>query len=264
MKGFWAGYFANRAAPLGPVNAGTVTAAFFNFHPGMVARAIPLSWDVVAPAELVVLRAAAASEALGAALSADAVDALRTTLPVLREAVAQCGGDGRVLTGANRALPGSLVSNLRRRGLSEVEVGLAEAWQACTTLREHRGDGHVAALVCHELSGLEAHLLVSATEGSPAEILRDNRGWSEQEWRDGAEELWRRGLLHDDGRATTVGFEIRRSVESLTDRLARPPFATMADGEVTTLHSALLACARQIQGSGLYPFPNPMGLPALP
>ena len=33
LKGFWAGYFAARAAPLGAVGAGPVTAAFANFHP---------------------------------------------------------------------------------------------------------------------------------------------------------------------------------------------------------------------------------------
>src|SRR5215470_10972347 len=41
LKGFWMGYFASRAAPLGPVPAAVVTAVFYNFHPAMVARAIP-------------------------------------------------------------------------------------------------------------------------------------------------------------------------------------------------------------------------------
>ena len=41
LRGFWSGYFAARAAPLGRVGAGPVTAAFFNFHPAMVARAVP-------------------------------------------------------------------------------------------------------------------------------------------------------------------------------------------------------------------------------
>lgn len=60
--------------------------------------------------------------------------------------------------------------------------GLAEAWQGCTTLREHRGDGHVAALLSHGIGGIDAHLLAAATKGVPAEVLRDNRGWSEDDW----------------------------------------------------------------------------------
>jgi hypothetical protein len=49
----------------------------------------------------------------------------------------------------------------------------------------------------------------------------------------------------------------------MTDDLAAPAFAALADEEMAALHHALLGCAAQIQGSGLYPFPNPIGLPAL-
>jgi hypothetical protein len=31
-------------------------------------------------------------------------------------------------------------------------------WQAATVLREHRGDGHVAALVVEGLDGCQAHV----------------------------------------------------------------------------------------------------------
>jgi len=39
LRGFWRGYFAGRAAPLGAVGAGVVTATFFGFAPEFVARA---------------------------------------------------------------------------------------------------------------------------------------------------------------------------------------------------------------------------------
>ncbi len=49
LRGFWRGYFAGRAAPLGAgraaplgaASAAVVTASFFNFAPAFVARAIP-------------------------------------------------------------------------------------------------------------------------------------------------------------------------------------------------------------------------------
>ncbi len=44
LKGFWAGYFACRAAPMGAVETGVVEATFFNFHPRRVRRAIPDAW----------------------------------------------------------------------------------------------------------------------------------------------------------------------------------------------------------------------------
>ncbi|WP_370745920.1 hypothetical protein [Streptomyces sp. LUP30] len=36
---------------------------------------------------------------------------------------------------------------------------VARLWHSATVLREHRGDGHVAALVGARVSGTEAHLL---------------------------------------------------------------------------------------------------------
>src|SRR5260370_10836524 len=49
LRGVLRGYFAGRAAPLGPAGAAVVTAPFFNFAPAFVAPAIPAVWDLIAP-----------------------------------------------------------------------------------------------------------------------------------------------------------------------------------------------------------------------
>jgi hypothetical protein len=263
LKGFWAGYFAARAAPLGAVGAAPVAAAFFNFDPAMVRRAVPSCWDAVDPATLTVLRAEAAVGALSDICARDALEALVAALPLLRRATAGCAGEGRPMTGANRELWPSVEAGLHRRGLPEPVIGLGEAWQACTTLREHRGDGHVAALLVHGLNGLEAHLLAAGTLGVSADVLRDSRGWTEPHWAAGIAGLAGRGLLRPDGTATDAGLDLHRRIEAMTDDLAAPPFAALTDGETADLHRALLGCATEIQDSGLYPFPNPIGLPAL-
>ena len=263
LKGFWAGYFAARAAPLGAVVAAPVAAAFFNFDPAMVRRKVPACWDVVDPATLTVRRAEAAAGTLSDICTREAREALVGALPNLRRAVAGCAGDGRPLTGANRLLWSSVETGLRRRAVPEAVIGLGEAWQACTTLREHRGDGHVAALLVHGLSGLGAHLLAAGTLGVPADVLRDSRGWTSPQWAAGIAQLAGRGLLRPDGTATDAGRDLRSRIEAMTDDLAEPAFAALTDEETADLHRALLGCATQIQGSGLYPFPNPIGLPAL-
>jgi hypothetical protein len=135
LKGFWAGYFATRAAPLGRVEAGPVIAAFFNFEPAMVRRAVPACWDVVEPAELTVGRASAAAEALTDLCRADALAGLVGALPLLRRAGADCDGAGRIMTGANRALWPAVETGLRRLDLTSDRLEAAEAWQWCTTLR---------------------------------------------------------------------------------------------------------------------------------
>lgn len=258
LKGFWQGYFAARAAPLGPVGPGVVVAAFYNFHPDMVRAAVPGCWDAVTPSTVARLRVSAAAEALAALCSAGALAALVSTLPLLRRLSDACAGDGRIMTGANRSLWPAIEPDI------DAELRpVAEVWQATTTLREHRGDGHVAALVAHGLSGLEAHLMVTGTEGVAVETLRDNRGWSGATWQEGADQLARRGLLGDDGRATEAGHALRREVEASTDRLAAAPWAALTAAEVVSVITAMRQVAVQVQGSGIYPYPNPMGLPAL-
>jgi len=49
LRGFWRGYFAGRAAPMGAVGAGVVTASFLGFHPAFVAERSPPSgpWPIL-------------------------------------------------------------------------------------------------------------------------------------------------------------------------------------------------------------------------
>jgi hypothetical protein len=46
LKGFWMGYFAGRAAPMGAVTPGLVDATFFSFNPDRVNRALPDAWSL--------------------------------------------------------------------------------------------------------------------------------------------------------------------------------------------------------------------------
>src|SRR4051794_41831853 len=56
LAGFWQTYFAFRAAPLGPVGPAVVTAAFYNFAPGFVAKRVPAVWAAVSPGAAVGVR----------------------------------------------------------------------------------------------------------------------------------------------------------------------------------------------------------------
>jgi hypothetical protein len=63
-RGFWMGYFAFRAAPLGAVEPGPVVAAFSGFAPSMVHRALPDAWSITTPASCLEARSASAAAAL--------------------------------------------------------------------------------------------------------------------------------------------------------------------------------------------------------
>ena len=62
LRGFWRGYFAGRSAPLGAVDPAPVVAAFFNFHPSMVERALPEVWDVASPDDVIAARRRGAAD----------------------------------------------------------------------------------------------------------------------------------------------------------------------------------------------------------
>ena len=254
LRGFWSGYFAQRAAPLGPVGPGVVTAAFYNFHPDMVARAVPGCWDAVEPEQLCAVRARAAADALGALCSTEARTGLVGALPLLRRAADAAGTEGRVLAGANRGVWPRITGALDGDRI-------AEAWQACTTLREHRGDGHVVSLVTQGVGGLGSHVLAAGAKGIPVELLRDNRGYEEADWQRAVGTLGGQGLLHGNGRVTDTGRTLHAAIESRTDELAAPPYDGLSNGALDDLLGALRVCARDVAASGVLPYPNPMGLP---
>lgn len=249
LEGFWAGYFACRAAPMGAVAAGVVEATFFNFHPRRVRRAIPEAWTVVDPADLVLARADAAAGALRRLLGHEAAELLAArSVPVLREAAGRATGAGRPLFAANRDVAGP-------------DDPVAALWQAATTLREHRGDSHVALLTGAGLDGCEVHVLFAACEGVPAELYQQSRGWSAEDWQGAVERLAARRLLAGDGSPTEEGRALREEVERRTDELAVEPYAGLADGSISGLLEDLAPAAERIAAAGEIIFPNPMGLP---
>lgn len=251
LKGFWMTYFAFRAAPLGRVDAPPVVAAFAGFHPDMVARALPDAWTRVSPDVCVEERARVAAEALREC-GVD-VDASRSAVELLAPVAASADPTGRPLFAANAAVP-----------LPEDPV--AALWQLTSTLREHRGDGHVAALVAASLSGLDAHLLQVSTGRFPAEAIRTARGWSEQEWTQAADRLRARGLLAGADAApelSAAGRAVLDDVEQRTDRAswdgALTPLGTAGVDEVVAL---LEPSVSAVWASGVLPAVNPIGLRA--
>lgn len=246
LKGFWMGYFGFRAAPLGAVSPGTAEAAFANFAGPMVERSIPDAWVYATPAAIIEARAGAAGHALRR-LVPRASDEEAVRLANALEAIADHAEPiGRPMFAANRDLV------LRTDPMERL-------WQACTTLREHRGDGHVAALTVHGIDGCEAHHLHAAAHGTPHEVLRDNRGFTFDQWANAGRRLEERGLT-SNGELTEPGAELTAKIETLTDELAGGPIRHSAI-DVQALVADLDPWARTIAASGVLPFPNPMGLP---
>jgi len=218
-------YFAGRAAPLGAVGAGAVTATFYNFHPALVAGDVPAAWSHAGPAQVLAARWRVVDAYLTRLLGPDALaspemaEAARLAL----RATEGCERPARPLYSANADLPVPDVPHLA-------------LWHAVTLLREHRGDGHVMALAGARLGGLEALVTHTATgTGWRPSFLQATRGWSQREWALAQERLRDRGLLDSEGELTDEGRELRRSLEIETDRLDSAPYEHLGAGGIRRL-----------------------------
>ena len=250
LRGYWMGYFAGRAAPMGPVVPGVVTATFFNFAPTMVARSVPDAWTYASPAAVLEARLAGVDRALSRLLGADLSQPdLAEAAGLAEEAVRATDGAGRPMFAANASLEAPPEPHLR-------------LWWATTCLREHRGDGHVTSLVQAEIDGCEAHVSFTATGAVPRQTLQANRGWSDEEWASAVERLRSRGWLDDRERLTEAGRTARQQLEDVTDRLAEEPWRQLGPKPTARLADLLLPLATIVLRSGDIPIPNPTGLVA--
>jgi hypothetical protein len=247
LRGFWMGYFAGRAVPLGTVGPGTVAALFFSFDETMVRRALPDAWSFAEPDDVERARRESAATVLRR-VCRHVEEVCGPAIPVIEHLVERADGSGRALFCANRDLP---------RPDDPVEA----LWQGCTCLREHRGDGHVAALTAADLDGCEALVLFALSEAVDGGLFRASRGWSDEEWSEAVERLSARGLV-DNGEITSTGRELRHSIEETTDRLAASLFEELHPTEEPVLRRALREVGHAVVAAGVLPFPNPIGLPA--
>ncbi len=249
LRGFWQAYFAMRAAPLGPVGAEVVTATFYNFAPGFVARRVPGVWQVTDPATVLGARLAGVDAAVRRVLGEEwpASAAAAELAELLPAAAAVVDAPGRPLAAANAGLP------------VPAEPHLA-VWQALTTLREHRGDGHDAALLQRGISGPGAHVLAAAAGRSSREWLMRARGWDDVAWDAAAEELTARGWLAG-GELTAEGGAVVAGVEADTDRLALGPWRALGDARCDRVAELLTPVRRAVVAAGEWPDANPIGAP---
>ena len=249
LKGFWMTYFAWRAAPLGPVPGAPVAAMFAGFHPATVARALPAAWSRATPQACIEARATVSAAALRDA-GADP-EACGRAVELLGPVAAAADPTGRPLFAANVALA--------------LPAGpLGALWQIATTLREHRGDGHVAALVTEGITGLQAHLLQAASgRFSQAVIQRARTGWTGEDWAGAAAALRERGLLTvGPGLVLTPGGRaLLDSVEARTDERAwSGGLAALGEDGAEEVLALLRPSVRAVAGSGMLPEVNPTGL----
>jgi hypothetical protein len=236
---YWDGYFAGRAAPLGPVPAEVVHAAFYNFAEGEAARHIPKIWDTTTPGAAHAAREQGCVGALQRILG-DLVQTpgLVRAAELLAKASTSAPTEGRIMYAGFRALP-------------VPEEPVARLWHAANMLREHRGDGHIAALVSERIGGTEAHVLSALDMGVyPAESFGRIHHLPEARLAEVMDGLRERGLLDSSGHFTDAGRATKDRIESLTDALAQAPYDGLEPLELDQLIASLEPIAARLESTG--------------
>lgn len=255
-------YFAARGCALGSASAELVASTFFPFNPKLIAKVVPECWEAASPeqvhaarlagvrAMVVSLGSSAASlegEDRASSLAHAATRVRRNLAPVIEAQSVS----GRALYAAHRSALDEAYDQ------PESDDPLFALWVATTLLREFRGDGHMAALVSHGLSGLEASVLDCATGRAwrPSSARR-SRGWSEEAWRETAADLAARGLLTDDSdlaALTDAGMQFKESLEAATDASVASAWAVIDDGVLDEVRDDAKLIAEVVTAAHLIP-----------
>jgi hypothetical protein len=249
LKGLTMGYFASRSAPMGAVGSETVLATFHNFAPAMVRRAIPAAWSLSSPEGALGARLRVADASLRRLLGNDAIESEEVAEAAVLAGRAAAAGEapGRPLFATHLALPIPDAPHLA-------------LWHACSSLREHRFDGHVAMLTGYGVGGLEAHLLVVGANRLARDVIQPAKGWTDEEWDAGVEALRERGWLSDDAQLTDAGRAIHDAVERRTETLAQAPYDAIGADATARLHELLTPLRDRIIELGGIPRAYPMAV----
>ncbi|MEW2401946.1 hypothetical protein [Streptomyces sp. NPDC046862] len=238
-----AAYFAVRAAPMGPVTAGVVTATFYNFRHELVARHVPAVWESASPSVVLAARVRAVDSTLRRQLGEEVLaskEVAEAAELALRAAEA-CGRTARPLYAAHADLPVP----------DEPHLAL---WHAATLLREHRGDGHLAVLLDAGLDPVEALVSHTATgKGMAPKWLLKTRGWTREDLDAAVDRLRERGVLDADGELTDAGVALRQEIETGTDRLDRAPYEHLGAAGVERLTELTGALMKTALAAGAFP-----------
>jgi len=235
---YFEGYFCSRSACLGAAPWSVVCAAFAAFKPAAVEAAVTSGWQKTTPAPMLAAREAGATAQLER-LVGDTVD--RSGVERATE-ILYAGSDG--VDPSGRALYAGLSI------LDRPTTPFGALWRSADLVREHRGDGHIAAWMPH-VDSTEITVLTELAWGIPARSYVFTRGWNEEEVDAAYARLTDRGLV-GDGALTAEGKELRSHIERTTDESTSAVMERIGD-DYDELVGLLTPIAEAIVTGGGYP-----------
>jgi len=211
-----------------------------SFAEGEAARHIPSAWETIPAEASIAARERGSTASLRRILGDELADSpsLTRAADLTTKAATSAPTAGRVMYAGMRTLP-------------VPSDPVARLWHSATMLREHRCDGHVAALVGARIGGTEARVLSALDMGihSPESFGRIHHLPKKRlaEVMDGLRE---RDLVDADGCFTDAGRETKQRIEALTDELAAPPYDALSPAELDELIAELEPITATLAAAG--------------
>jgi hypothetical protein len=211
---YFEGYFCSRSACIGAAPWRVVSGVFAAFKPAIVERAVTGGWAKTTPESLLQARLDGARDQY-ARMVGEPTDDMVTAADLMLELTDGLDMSGRPLFAGLAGLP-----------VPGPDDPAGRLWRAADRVREHRGDGHIAAWISR----------VDATDDTAAARAR----------------LTGRGLLDGDGALTHAGRDLREEIERATDRAEREIVTRLGD-RAGELFGLLEPWSAALIGEGGYP-----------
>jgi hypothetical protein len=236
---YFEGYFCSRSAPLGAAPWRLVSATFAAFKPAIVERAVTGGWAKTTPDALLQARLDGARDQI-VRMAGGPTDDIARAADLLLELTDGLDMSGRALFSGLAGLP-----------VPGADDPVGRLWRAADLVREHRGDGHIAAWIGH-VDSTEVTVLTELWWGIEPGSYVWTRGWDGDDVAAARARLTERGLLDGDGAVTDAGRDLREAFERTTDGAEREVVARLGD-RVDELFALLEPWSKALVGDGGYP-----------
>lgn len=234
---FFSGYAWGRAAALGEPAPPVVVSSFAVFEPSLIAGVYEAGRAACSRDQVLSTRFQATTASLRAVLDGDDVSGPAARL---RDAALGLDRSGRPLYAGLADIP-----------LSDDPV--ETLWRSAEMIREHRGDGHIAACVAEGLDPIAMSVLTELWVGFPLGEYSGTRGWAPEAIEACAARLRADGMMDGD-RLTPAGTERRERIEDATDAAQAELVAALGD-DVDGLIEQLAAWSDRCVAASAFP-PN--------
>ena len=236
---YFEGYFCSRSACLGAAPWSVVCAAFAAFKPAAVEAAVTSGWAKTTPAPMLAAREAGADRAARTARRRR-----RSIRPT---------SSGRPRSSSPAATASTRPGRALFAGLSILDrptTPFGALWRAADLVREHRGDGHIAAWMPH-VDSTEITVMTELAWGIPPRSYVFTRGWNEDEV-DAAYARLTDAAWSPTARSPTRARELRSHIERTTDESTSAVIDRIGD-DFDELIALLTPMAEAIVTGGGYP-----------